>query len=218
MSGAMIEIIAPSSLATLGATGWEFTRPWMLWGLVALLPILWYYFVSLSDFPRWQRQVSLLLRGLVLLLLIASLAGLTLLFPSTKQFVVFCVDRSLSVDETAEAKIEQYLSNAKSIEGEDEYAILNLAATTSPVKREVSDLPEFDEEQLLSTNLAAAVETAAAGIPPGYIPKIVLMTDGRQTDGDVIQAAATSSVPISTVSLPIRSEPEVQVAEAVAPA
>ncbi|MFN3193208.1 MAG: VWA domain-containing protein [Aureliella sp.] len=214
----MVEILAPNSFILLGATGWEFTRPWMLWGLIALLPVLWYYFVSLSDFPHWQRQLSLVLRGIVLVLLVAALAGLTLLFPSTKQFVVFCIDRSLSVDATAQEKIDQYLASVQELDGEDEFAILNVAATTSPVKRAVEELPSFEEEQLLSTNLAAAIETAAAGIPPGYVPKIVLMTDGRQTDGDVIQAAAASSVPVSTVSLPIRSEPEVQVAEAVAPA
>ena len=39
------------------------------------------------------------------------------------------------------------------------------------------------------TNLAAAIEVAAAAIPPFYVPEILLLTDGNQTTGDALNAA-----------------------------
>ena len=68
------------------------------------------------------------------------------------------------------------------------------------------------------TNLAAAIETAAGYIPSGYVPHIVVLTDGNETDGNAIAAASRSRVPITTIPLPTRAEPEVQVSEVNVPA
>lgn len=68
------------------------------------------------------------------------------------------------------------------------------------------------------TNLASAIETAAGYLPPGYVPQIVLLTDGNETDGDAAAAASRAGVPISAYPLPARSEPEVQVSQVSAPA
>jgi Ca-activated chloride channel family protein len=69
-----------------------------------------------------------------------------------------------------------------------------------------------------ATNLAAAIEVAAAATPPFYVPKIVLLSDGNQTVGDALKAALRAGIPISTVPLPTRSDPEVQVAAVNVPA
>ncbi len=71
---------------------------------------------------------------------------------------------------------------------------------------------------LNDTNIAAAIQAAAGYMPPGYVPHIVLISDGNQTSGDAITAATHSRVPISTIALPSMSEPEVQVAEVLVPA
>lgn len=68
------------------------------------------------------------------------------------------------------------------------------------------------------TDLATAIETAAGYAPPGYVPRIVLMTDGNQTTGDAVAAATRSRVPVYTVPLPTRSDPEVQVSAVDVPA
>ncbi len=46
---------------------------------------------------------------------------------------------------------------------------------------------------------------AAAAIPPSYVPRIVLLSDGNQTAGDALQAALRGGVPVSTVPLPART-------------
>lgn len=67
----------------------EFTRPLLL---LLLIPIgaflVAYFFRSLSDFPRPQRIVSLVVRSLIGLLLIAALSGLTLLYNTQEPFVL----------------------------------------------------------------------------------------------------------------------------------
>ncbi|GAB5515826.1 MAG: VWA domain-containing protein [Rhodopirellula baltica] len=91
--------------------------------------------------------------------------------------------------------------------GEDEVP----APTPSPI-----DL-DADEAKRMGTDLAAAIQTAVASIPPSRVPRIVLMSDGNQTNGDVIAAATDAGVPVWTVPLPTRSEPEVQMAAVEAP-
>ena len=61
------------------------------------------------------------------------------------------------------------------------------------------------------TDIASAIETAAGFLPPGYVPEIVLLSDGNETLNDALVAANRSRFPINCVPLPTRSEPEVQV-------
>ena len=68
------------------------------------------------------------------------------------------------------------------------------------------------------TDIGSAIEAAAGYLPPGYRPQIVLLSDGNETVGDALAAAARSRVPIATIPLPTRSEPEVQVSEVNVPA
>lgn len=68
------------------------------------------------------------------------------------------------------------------------------------------------------TNLSKAIETAAGYVVPGYVPHMILLSDGNETMGDALATAARSHIPISTVPLPTRSEPEVQISEVAVPA
>ena len=74
----------------------ELTHPARLICLAVIPVLLYYFYRSLVDFPRWQRAVSFGVRTVIVILLVLALAGLTLLRPTTEQFVVFVVDRSIS--------------------------------------------------------------------------------------------------------------------------
>ncbi len=196
----------------------DVVRPYMLAVLLLLLPVAWYFCRSLSDLPRWQRRISFLCRSAIIVLLVLALAGLVWLSPTTRQYVVVAIDRSLSIDDSAAQVIDSFVTSARSQAGNNDVRFMNFATEPSGVAATVDSLPEIDEEQARSTNLAATMEMAAAAIPPGYVPHVVLLTDGRETTGDAVQAAAHSAVPVSVVPLPVRDDPEVQVAEATAPA
>ena len=104
------------------------------------------------------------------------------------------------------------------------------SAGTSPNKtanQETANPTEFsdaestedvDAKMRLGTNLAAAIEASVAALPPFFVPQIFLISDGNQTEGEAVTAALAAEVPIHTISLPTRSEPEVQISEVVVPA
>src|SRR5439155_1703563 len=77
----------------------ELTHPWWLATLVIIAPwLVYYYWRTLSDFPRRQLLVSLVTRCLIATLIALSLAELALLKPTLQKFVIIAIDQSLSVD------------------------------------------------------------------------------------------------------------------------
>ena len=202
------------------STRWslEITQPWMLWLFVLLAPIVWYYYRSLSDFPAWQRRFSLFFRTIIVALLILAIAGLSLLSPTTRKFFAIAIDRSLSIDSKSQATIDEFVSELEQNRGDSQIAYMQVAMNPSAIVSDYEQLVAPEEKEQRGTDLAAAIQTAAAAALPGFVPQIVLLTDGRQTHGDAIQAAAASKIPVSVIPLSVRSEPEVQVAEANAPA
>lgn len=196
----------------------ELTRPWMLLGLAVLPVLVWCFRRSLVDFPRTQRLVSLALRSFIVVLLLLSLADLTVLLPTTRQFVVLVEDASLSIGPDSRAAAQQYIEQAKQHAGSNSLARLSFAEQPGQVDTEPADGPSPEIEHNKGTNLAAAIEVAAASIPPFYVPHIVLLSDGNETTGDAVLAALAAGVPVSTVPLATRSDPEVQVTSVLAPA
>jgi len=214
----------------------ELTHPVRLVCLAAVPVLLYYFYRSLVDFPRWQRTVSLAIRTIIVVLLVLSLAGLTLLRPTTEQFVIFAVDRSTSVGQESTRAADKFLDEALATAGGHKFAILPFAREpgqlqTTPT-RSVSEGPDpkprpsvADNDQTATTgrgfegtNIEAALEAAVASLPPGYVPSVVLVSDGNETLGDGLKASLNAGLPISTFPLATRNEPEVQVSAVTLPA
>ncbi len=211
---------------------WTWLRPaWLLWLLPALAIVVWGHWRSLSHAPRWQGGISLLLRLAVITCLTLALTGVTYLQPTARQMIVVAVDRSASVDTAARETADRFLDKLRTAaerQGDTTLRLLPFAATPETshdllaldAETRWSLLKASPEEtaETLESDLAAALRTADATIPPSYVPRIVLLSDGRSTTGDPLAAADRSLSPIWTVPLPARSTPEVQVAAVEAPA
>lgn len=194
----------------------ELTQPAWLLAAAALLVVVYYFFRSLVDFARWQRLASLIARTLIVLLVVLALAGLTLVRPTREQYVVLAVDQSLSVGDEAAKTTETFLNELAERHGPHRIAYLPFAAAPGLAKSErTTGEPAFDRQ---GTNLAAVIEAAAGSAPPAYVPQIVLLTDGNQTEGDALRAALRAGMPVSTVPLKTRDDPEVQVSSVNVPA
>jgi uncharacterized membrane protein len=193
----------------------ELTQPWFLLALMALPLLGWYFYRGLTDFSRWQRVASLVARAAVVLLLVAALCGLTWLKPSHDLFVIFAIDDSLSVGDEARPVVDQFLDRAVASAGKNQFAFVRFGAEPGPVVNDRTAPANINRQ---GTNIGAALEVATAAIPPSHVPRIVLLSDGNQTAGDAVRAALRGRVPISTVPLPTRSEPEVQVSSVTLPA
>ena len=220
----------------------ELTHPLWLLGLLALPVLVFYFYRSLVDFAWWQRLLSLIGRCAIVALLVLALTGLTLMKPTRQKFVIFAVDRSLSVgdeskpqfdrkdDSPNKSEADQFLDAAvaeKSRVGDNQLAFMSFAARATAIRkdREAATIaPSFDRH---GTNIALAIEAAAGAMPPDYVPEIVLLSDGNPTAGDALKAALSAgsasgrtggAIPISTVPLKTRSDPEVQVSAVNVPA
>lgn len=206
----------------------ELTHPWRLLG-VLLLPVLIYYFYwSLADFPRWQRQFSLIVRSCIVLILLLALAGLTLSKPTHEQYVIFCVDQSLSVGDEAQKTIEPFLTEAAAKAGANRIAYLPFQKEPGKLTTSAKDLKPAvptdsatapaEDPQATGTNIAASIEAAVASAPPGYVPQVVVITDGNETAGDALQTTLRAGIPVSTLPLPTRKDLEAQVSAVHVPA
>src|SRR5688572_14006584 len=193
----------------------ELTQPWFLLGLFALPVLGWYFLRGLTDFARWQRALSLAARTGVVVLLVLALCGISWLKPAKDKYVVFAVDESLSVGDEARREVEKYLDEATAARGRHQVAFVKFGAEPGVVTTN-RHAPQTIKAE--GTNIAAALEVATASIPPSYVPNIVVLSDGNQTVGDAVRAALRGGVPVSTVPLSTRGDPEVQLAAVYVPA
>ncbi len=107
----------------------ELTRPWWLLGLLVLPGLVFYFYRSLVDFSRWQRVLSLLLRGVLVVLLLLALGGLSLIRPTRELFVIFAVDRSESIGEPGIKAADDYVTKASEHAGTNRFAVLPFAGS-----------------------------------------------------------------------------------------
>jgi Ca-activated chloride channel homolog len=214
-------------MTPLASFSLELARPAALLALIALPAILYIHSRSLVDLPRTQKRLALAVRLLALTLLTLALAGLTLLTTTDKQFVVFLLDQSASIDQEAASQAKTYINQALPHAKNNQTTLLPFAATPgtpqNPAKiaDENSDtqqvrqhLPTFDAN---SSNIALALQSAAASAPPNLVPHLVLLSDGNQTTGNALQTAASLGIRISTIPLFSAKKPEVQVRSVQAP-
>ena len=163
------------------------------------------------------------------MLLVLALAGLNLLRPTREQFVVFAVDRSLSVGDEGRKAADEFLARATAGGRAEPVRRAPFAAEPGDIRLgeagrgsrappgRSDDPPGLDPK---GTDLAAALEVAAAAIPPFYVPRIVLLSDGNSTAGDALKAAAGAAGQgrgLDRRRCRPRTEPEVQLSAVNAP-
>ncbi len=205
----------------------EIARPLLLL-LLLLLPLLYYgYRRSLVDLPRFQRIINLIVRSLILILLILSLAGLQYLTRNDRLAVIFLVDLSDSISQEGLRKAKDYIEEAMKHRGDRRISVLGFtdavrvlrgfdddeARSFDPVQLKEDWLKE-DEDAAAATNIAKAIETAWGIFPAEVNKRIVLLTDGVETKGDALRTALRGKafgVQIDTVPIYPSAEPEVMV-------
>lgn len=213
----------------------EFQQPSYLLLMLPLAAVLWWWHHrSLVDFSRPQRLASLFLRAAICLFVLSSLAGLTWLQSSAEPFVVLLVDRSASVGPAGREAGLEFLQKTEQSRGTRRGVIVPFASNLQPPVASVEEMarlwsenspaPEASQAspsvapELMASDPASAVTAAAAFVPAGFIPRVVLLTDGNETTGDLFTSATSAGVPVWTVPLPGRDDPEVQVSEVIVPA
>ncbi|MGD0517340.1 MAG: VWA domain-containing protein [Thermoguttaceae bacterium] len=195
-----------------GSWQWEVMHPMWLAALAAALPMIYYARRSLVRLPPWRQAASLCVRLLLLAALVAALCDIRMVGVRRKPYIVAAVDRSASISAAARDKADAFLNELAQHAGGDQMSLLPFAAKPGGgVGKNISP------PDPMGTDLAAAVAMARAAIPARYVPRIVLLTDGNETSGDLCAAAQAAGVPISVVPLQGSSDGEVYIASVQAP-
>ena len=175
----------------------EFTRPFFLLGFLLLGLLYGMTWWSLVDSSRGRLWLALFVRSLIVMLLVLSLAGATLLKSTREKAVVLLVNETQALNEEASEKVQTY-SNQTS--GQVSLYSFSL-------------LPQSEHPDLATATALALAET-----PPDRVHEWVLLSPENAPNGapndaamtETMTAAIPPGVPVSTVPLPGSNRPEVR--------
>ena len=203
---------------------YELLDPRML-GVVLLAP--WFVAVlawTLADLPWQQRAVTVLLRVAFVAALAVALARPVRSADTDKITTVYLVDVSESVSDEALGDAQKLVNEAYQIKRPDDLVRVvtfaerpwllepgqaedgSEAAPTVSRHEAAPDAPSGPDGKPLRpgarSDLQAALQLAYGLFPPGYLRRAVLVSDGLQTDGDLLSEAnraASHGVKLHTV-------------------
>ncbi|MEC9373459.1 MAG: VWA domain-containing protein, partial [Planctomycetota bacterium] len=199
---------------------------WLLLALLAI-PLAWValrWFQSMSRARAWS---SVVLRGALLLILAAMLAGAATVRETNRLAVIGVVDVSESVRRFADLGrdasgarreslevVREWFARAADERGTDDLFGLvafdgEAMAVLAPRvggrgtgQYSVEDAP-LDVRIREGTDIAAGIRLASAMFPPDAARRLVLVSDGNQTEGDALSAARESARAEAGGTIPI---------------
>ena len=186
----------------------RFTNPLFLLLLIPLLAGLYWSYFQVQGMAKRRKVRAFILRGLISSSLIVALAGPEMYRGNKGTCTVFLVDRSDSIRDKDRAKQEAFIEESLSkMPDTDQAAIVVFGGTaaieSSPGgRRSVRRIESRVAGSI--TDIAGAVRLASATFPEGKAKRIVLLSDGNETQGDLrgaAQVAALDNISIDVVSL-----------------
>ena len=186
----------------------SFDRAWVL--AIAWLPLAWAYY----EWPRTSRKLGLALKAAALTLILLALAEPRLHISTTKLAVGVLVDTSASVSAADLARASQIAGEIDSNRGRNAMRVIPFARSSR-----VADLTEDQKPWKLrltsggagrATDLEAAVREAISSLPAGMLPRLALISDGKENKGSVARAAWQArqfGIPIDTYAMAGREKP-----------
>lgn len=192
----------------------KFDNPWLL----LLIPAALFLMVWIGRKGKWgsafRRNLSMAVRSLVLIALILALCGTGVRKSAKKTTTIFAVDLSASTEGTA-SMARDFVSQAASIATADHHMGVLCFGENAVVEANPTDSLTVEGFSSLvkkqSTNLAKAMETAAALMPDNSKKRIVLLSDGNETLGDAyatakLLAAAGYTIDVYPLETPLTEE------------
>ena len=174
------------------------------WPVLLLVPLAaWLAW----EWGRSARKLGLLLKALALAAVCLALSRPQWQILETYSAVAILNDASASIPAEQRTLQAEWASAARA--ARSGHALRELEFGTIPLRR----LREPDAGR--STNIEAAVTSALSALPADRVPRLVLLSDGLENEGAVERAvyqAWRRKVPVDTVALQGRSEPQLRVA------
>lgn len=178
----------------LGTRPIELLDPrWLL--LVAIAPL--FYLVrswSLTDLSLAQQLVQSTLRTAVIAAAAIALARPTWVTRESKVATVVLVDVSESVSEAQLAAARSYVDELSAAKGEGWVQVITFAEKPMVAKRQggkfaIARHTTGPAKGGAGTDVQSAIQLAYGLYPPGHLPRMVIVSDGNQTRGDLLGEA-----------------------------
>jgi uncharacterized membrane protein/uncharacterized protein YegL len=208
--------------------GLSLTSPvWLI--ALAAVPGVWIATgLGRTGFGRSQRRVQALVRSALIAALALALARPVIGVASSRTSVVYLVDVSHSISSRAITLAADAIDGFNAAARPTDKRILAFGRTAGPVAdaaalRQMANPDAGGAPDPLGrdgTNLEQALSAARAALPPGTNGRIVLFSDGRETEGSGLAAAdrlAAAHVPVFTRAEDPRDLGDTWIAGIVAP-
>jgi uncharacterized membrane protein len=191
---------APLAEAWLTRQGYEVGQPVFLW-VLALIPVLVIVRAhTLSDLPLLQQVLSVLLRTAIVLLVTASLLDVQKVDEEpAKTAVVYVVDVSDSVPDAALEKARERIQASIAARGSHLVRLVVFGREPREVPlpfsagQPLAPIPRLDGEGGQGTNVQGALRLAFGLFPEDRLKRVVLVTDGLETDGTLAAEVGTAA-------------------------
>ncbi|MFB3828842.1 MAG: VWA domain-containing protein [Bryobacteraceae bacterium] len=186
-----------------------FDRSWVLF--FAWLPLAW----AAWEWRSSGRRGALLLKAASMTLVLLALAEPRLTIFQTKVALGILVDTSASVSAQDLESASALATRIEKGRGRNWTQVIQFARATRPPQREELDRNGWKFRHTAGasgrgTNIEAAVRDAMGTLPAGYIPRLLLVSDGNENLGSVSRAiwqAQQLQVPVDAIPLGGRARP-----------
>ncbi|MGH9648526.1 MAG: VWA domain-containing protein, partial [Bryobacteraceae bacterium] len=185
-----------------------FDRAWVL--AIAWLPLAWMLF----EWRRTARKLGLVLKAACFTAILLALAEPRMILQETRVALAVLVDTSASSSAADLERASQLAQTMSGARGRHWMRVVPFARSTrdltSAEQQSSLKLTSTSGEAGRATDLEAAVREAIASLPAGMIPRVALITDGKENTGSIARAAWQAQqlgIPIDTFALAGRAEP-----------
>ena len=185
-----------------------FEHGWVLALLV--LPLGW----MLYEWRRTRRTLALVLKALTIVLILLALSEPKLSLPETKMAVAVLVDTSASLSPQDLARASELTDALERSRGRHWIRVLPFARSVRSITPEEQQhgwhFKYTAGEAGQATDLEAGVREAIASLPSGLVPRLLLISDGKENSGSVTRAtwqAQSLGIPIDTIALQGKPQP-----------
>ncbi|MCA9274958.1 MAG: VWA domain-containing protein [Phycisphaerales bacterium] len=181
---------------------------------------------SISGLGKGSRLAALIVRLLAIALIVGALAEPSIRDQSKDVGVTVIVDASRSIPIGAQEQIDNYIIQSQdgSRKPDDQLGVITVAENAYS-QANVSRATSRVERQFIGgtdgTNLMSGVSLAIASAPESLANRIVLISDGNETDGSLLraaQAAKAQGIPIDILPVEFAYADEVIVENVQVPA
>ncbi len=192
-----------------------------LFGVLLLPAFLIAAEASLTDLAPLQRALGVLVRASLALLLLLALGRPVAVVTDVRVCTVFAVDVSDSVSDEALASFHDIVEQSVRSRGDHHARVVTFARRPRVMELPTGDartlrLPSLARHEGMGagTDFASAIAFSYGLFPPGCIRRVVVLSDGVQTEGDVLGESARAArlhVRISVVPSRVASPAEIAV-------